>query len=89
MPHSPPPLPLLSLLELSLLRVASVVTVIHNNMSVVQEMDRRDGRARDSYVDALEVCHNTCRQFEEREDPGADWTRSNVEWMASACATEG
>ena len=47
--------------ELSLLHVASVVAVIHNNMSVVEEMDRRDGRARESYIDALEVCHNTCR----------------------------
>ena len=69
--------------------MASVVAVIHNNMSVVQEMDRRYGRARDSYVDALEVCHNTCRQFEEREDPGVDRTRRNAERMASACASEG
>lgn len=74
--------------ELSLLQVASRVADIHNNIGVVHEMNRHYHKARDSYVDALEVYHNTCRRFEEKGDPDVDRTKKNVERMAMACASE-
>ncbi|KAL7536704.1 hypothetical protein ACHAXR_011275 [Thalassiosira sp. AJA248-18] len=74
--------------ELSLLQVASRVADVHNNMGVVQEMNRQYEQARSSYVDALEVYHNTCKRFEEKGDPDVDRTKKNVERMALACSSE-
>mmetsp|Transcript_35717 Transcript_35717/g.64326 ORF Transcript_35717/g.64326 Transcript_35717/m.64326 type:complete len:1216 (-) Transcript_35717:167-3814(-) len=74
--------------EFSLLQVASRVADIHNNMGVVHEMNRQYEKARSSYVDALEVYHNTCKRFEEKGDPDVDRTKKNVERMALACTSE-
>jgi len=74
--------------ELSLLQVASRVADVHNNMGVVHEMNRQYEKARSSYVDALEVYHNTCKRFEEKGDPDVDRTKKNVERMALACNSE-
>lgn len=79
-------------LELTLLGVASRVADIHNNMGVVHEMDRDFDKARQSYADALEVYHNTCKRFEgEGSDGDADVnrTRKNIERMTLACESEG
>ena len=75
--------------ELTLLKVAARVADIHNNMGVVHEMNRHYDKARASYVDAMEVYHNTCKRFEESNDPDVDRTRRNVERMEKACASEG
>ena len=74
--------------ELSLLKVASRVADIHNNMGVVHEMNRQYEKARSSYMDALEVYHNTCKRFEEKGDPDVDRTKKNVERMTLACNSE-
>ncbi|KAL9182300.1 hypothetical protein ACHAXT_012952 [Thalassiosira profunda] len=73
---------------MDLLRVASRVADIHNNMGVVFEMDRQFDKARTSYVDALEVYHNTCQRFEEKGDADVDRTKMNVERMSLACKSE-
>ena len=74
--------------ELSLLQVASRVADVHNNMGVVHEMNRQYEKARASYVDALEVYHNTCKRFEEKGDVDVDRTKKNVERMTLACTSE-
>jgi tetratricopeptide (TPR) repeat protein len=74
--------------ELSLLKVASRVADVHNNMGVVHEMNRHYEKARSSYMDALEVYHNTCKRFEEKGDPDVDRTKKNIERMTLACDSE-
>ncbi|KAL3766378.1 hypothetical protein ACHAW5_000917 [Stephanodiscus triporus] len=74
--------------ELSLLKVASRVADVHNNMGVVHEMNRQYEKARSSYMDALDVYHNTCKRFEENDDPDVDRTKKNVERMTLACNSE-
>jgi tetratricopeptide (TPR) repeat protein len=74
--------------ELSLLKVASRVADVHNNMGVVHEMNRHYEKAKSSYMDALEVYHNTCKRFEEKGDPDVDRTKKNIERMTLACNSE-
>ena len=74
--------------ELSLLKVASRVADIHNNIGVVLEMNRQYEKAKSSYGDALEVYHNTCKRFEEKGDPDVDRTKKNIERMTLACNSE-
>ena len=74
--------------ELSLLQVASRVADIHNNMGVVHEMNRSYKKAKASYCDALDVYHNTCKRFENNDDPDVDRTYRNVERMQNACESE-
>jgi tetratricopeptide (TPR) repeat protein len=57
-------------------------------MGVVHEMNRQYEKARSSYMDALEVYHNTCKRFEENDDPDVDRTKKNVERMTLACNSE-
>lgn len=74
--------------ELSLLRVASRVADIHNNMGVVHELNRSYKKAHASYRDALDVYHNTCKRIENSDDPDVDRTKSNVKRMKKACLSE-
>jgi tetratricopeptide (TPR) repeat protein len=74
--------------ELSLLQVASRVADIHNNMGVVHEMNRAYKKAKAAYCDALDVYHNTCKRFENSDDPDVDRTYRNVERMQNACESE-
>lgn len=74
--------------ELALLQVASRVADIHNNMGVVHELNRSYKKAQASYCDALDVYHNTCKRFENSDDPDVDRTQSNVARMQNACASE-
>ncbi|KAL3811947.1 hypothetical protein ACHAXA_007227 [Cyclostephanos tholiformis] len=74
--------------ELSLLKVASRVADVHNNMGVVHEMNRHYEKARSSYMDALDVYHNTCKRFDEKGDPDVDRTKKNIERMTLACNSE-
>jgi tetratricopeptide (TPR) repeat protein len=74
--------------ELSLLQVASRVADIHNNMGVVHEMNRSYKKAKAAYCDALDVYHNTCKRFENSDDPDVDRTYRNVERMQNACESE-
>ncbi len=74
--------------ELSLLRVASRVADIHNNMGVVHELNRSYKKAHASYRDALDVYHNTCKRVENSDDPDVDRTKSNVKRMKRACLSE-
>lgn len=74
--------------ELLLLQVASRVADIHNNMGVVHEMDRQFPKAQQSYQDALDVYHNTCRRFEQTGDADVERTYRNVKRMDMACRSE-
>jgi hypothetical protein len=74
--------------EFSPFKVASRVADVHNNMGAVHEMNRQYEKARSSYMDALEVYHNTWKRFEEKGYPDVDRTKKNVERMTLACNSE-
>ncbi len=74
--------------ETSLLEVASRVANIHNNMGVVHELNRSYNKAQAAYSDALEVYHNTCKRFENSDDPDVKRTKINVKRMRKACDSE-
>ena len=74
--------------ESSLLQIAGRVADIHNNMGVVYELNRSYKKAQTSYCDALDVYHNTCKRFENSDDPDVDRTKNNVKRMKRACKSE-